>query len=379
MENKKILFLSGTRADFGKLKSLISISQKSKTFDTSIFVTGMHLQKKYGYTVNEIEKSDFKNIYKFENQTEETSMDLTLSKTIQGLSVYVKQNKPDLIIVHGDRVEALAGAIVGSLNNILVGHIEGGEVSGTIDELIRHSVSKMSHIHFVSNMESKTRLIQMGELESNIYEIGSPDIDIMLSTKLPSIEKAKNRYEIPFEKYAIFMFHPVTTETEYIEKQANELVNSILEDEGNYIVIYPNNDMGSSDIIKAISRLENNKRFRIFPSLRFEYFLTFLKNCQFIIGNSSAGIREAPYYQKASIDLGSRQKNRAKNKSIISCEFDKTEILNAIKHSQNLSDFESPSDFGQGKSDQLFYKIISEKSFWKINCQKAFKDHKLAK
>lgn len=379
MENKKILFLSGTRADFGKLKSLITISQKSKTFDTSIFVTGMHLQKKYGYTVNEIEKSDFKNIYKFENQTEETSMDLTLSKTIQGLSVYVKQNKPDLIIVHGDRVEALAGAIVGSLNNILVGHIEGGEVSGTIDELIRHSVTKMSHIHFVSNMEAKTRLIQMGELESNIFEIGSPDIDIMLSTKLPSIEKAKNRYEIPFEKYAIFMFHPVTTETEHIEKQANELVNAVLEDEGNYIVIYPNNDMGSSDIIKAISRLENNKRFRIFPSLRFEYFLTFLKNCQFIIGNSSAGIREAPYYQKASIDLGSRQKNRAKNKSIISCEFDKTEILNAIKHSQNLSDFESPSDFGQGKSNQLFYKIISEKSFWKINCQKSFKDHKLAK
>lgn len=379
MENKKILFLSGTRADFGKLKSLITISQKSKIFDTSIFVTGMHLQKKYGYTVNEIEKSDFKNIYKFENQTEETSMDLTLSKTIQGLSVYVKQNKPDLIIVHGDRVEALAGAIVGSLNNILVGHIEGGEVSGTIDELIRHSVTKMSHIHFVSNMEAKTRLIQMGELESNIFEIGSPDIDIMLSTKLPSIEKAKNRYEIPFKKYAIFMFHPVTTETEHIEKQANELVNAVLEDEGNYIVIYPNNDMGSSDIIKAISRLENNKRFRIFPSLRFEYFLTFLKNCQFIIGNSSAGIREAPYYQKASIDLGSRQKNRAKNKSIISCEFDKTEILNAIKHSQNLSDFESPSDFGQGKSNQLFYKIISEKSFWKINCQKSFKDHKLAK
>ena len=379
MENKKILFLSGTRADFGKLKSLITISQKSKTFDTSIFVTGMHLQKKYGYTVNEIKKSDFKNIYKFENQTEETSMDLTLSKTIQGLSVYVKQNKPDLIIVHGDRVEALAGAIVGSLNNILVGHIEGGEVSGTIDELIRHSVTKMSHIHFVSNMEAKTRLIQMGELESNIFEIGSPDIDIMLSTKLPSIEKAKNRYEIPFKKYAIFMFHPVTTETEHIEKQANELVNAVLEDESNYIVIYPNNDMGSSDIIKAISRLENNKRFRIFPSLRFEYFLTFLKNCQFIIGNSSAGIREAPYYQKASIDLGSRQKNRAKNKSIISCEFDKTEILNAIKHSQNLSDFESPSDFGQGKSDQLFYKIISKKSFWKINCQKSFKDHKLAK
>tara|TARA_B100000768_G_scaffold147377_1_gene140836 strand:+ start:3580 stop:4719 length:1140 start_codon:yes stop_codon:yes gene_type:complete len=378
MENKKILFLSGTRADFGKLKSLISVSQQSSLFDVSIFVTGMHLQKEYGYTVNEIEKSGFKNIYTFENHTTETSMDLTLSKTIEGLSAHVKQNKPDLIVVHGDRVEALAGAIVGSLNNILVGHIEGGEVSGTIDELIRHSVSKMSHIHFVCNQVAKNRLIQMGEIDSHIFEIGSPDIDIMFSSKLPSIEKAKSRYEILFEKYALLMFHPVTTEQELIEKQINDLIDAVLEDENNYIVIYPNNDMGSSAIIKAFSRLENNKRFRIFPSLRFEYFLTFLKNCQFIIGNSSAGVREAPYYQKPSIDLGNRQKNRNKSESIINCNFGINEIANAIKQSQNLNNFESPLAFGEGKSDQLFLDIIKDNSFWKIPCQKQFRDQKLA-
>jgi UDP-N-acetylglucosamine 2-epimerase (hydrolysing) len=378
MKNKKILFLSGTRADFGKLKSLISVSQQSSLFDVSIFVTGMHLQKEYGYTVNEIEKSGFENIYTFENHTTESSMDLTLSKTIEGLSAYVKENKPNLIVVHGDRVEALAGAIVGSLNNILVGHIEGGEVSGTIDELIRHSVSKMSHIHFVSNQQAKNRLIQMGEIDSHIYEIGSPDIDIMFSAGLPNLEKAKNRYEIPFEKYALFMFHPVTTERQNIEKQANILIDALLEDKHNYVVIYPNNDMGSSTIIKAISRLENNNKFRIFPSLRFEYFLTLLNNCQFIIGNSSAGIREAPYYQKASVNLGNRQKNRAKSNSIINCNFDKIEIANAIKQSQNIIDFDSPSDFGQGKSDQLFYEIIKEDSFWEVSCQKQFKDKKLA-
>lgn len=378
MENKKILFLSGTRADFGKLKSLISVSQQSSLFDVSIFVTGMHLQKEYGYTVNEIEKSGFKNIYTFENHTTETSMDLTLSKTIEGLSAHVKQNKPDLIVVHGDRVEALAGAIVGSLNNILVGHIEGGEVSGTIDELIRHSVSKMSHIHFVCNQVAKNRLIQMGEIDSHIFEIGSPDIDIMFSSKLPSIEKAKSRYEILFEKYALLMFHPVTTEQELIEKQINDLIDAVLGDENNYIVIYPNNDMGSSAIIKAFSRLENNKRFRIFPSLRFEYFLTFLKNCQFIIGNSSAGVREAPYYQKPSIDLGNRQKNRNKSESIINCNFGINEIANAIKQSQNLNNFESPLAFGEGKSDQLFLDIIKDNSFWKIPCQKQFRDQKLA-
>ena len=152
---KKILFLSGTRADFGKIKSLINIVENDADFQVFVFVTGMHLQQEYGYTVIEIERCNFSNVHKFENHTNETTMDLTLAKTIQGLSEYVKICKPDLIVIHGDRVEALAGAIVGSLNNILVAHIEGGEVSGTIDELIRHSTSKMSHIHFVSNALAK--------------------------------------------------------------------------------------------------------------------------------------------------------------------------------------------------------------------------------
>ena len=172
--NKTIVFLSGTRADFGKLKSLIKISSEAKEFKVHVFATGMHLQEEYGYTVNEIVKSGFQNIHTFANHTEESTMDLTLAKTIEGLSNFVKQVQPDLLVVHGDRVEALAGAIVGCLNNILVGHVEGGEVSGTIDELIRHSISKLSHIHFVANDEAKNRLLQMGELENQIYIIGSP-------------------------------------------------------------------------------------------------------------------------------------------------------------------------------------------------------------
>ena len=126
-------------------------------------------------------------------------MDLTLAKTIDGLSNFVKEVQVDLLIVHGDRVEALVGAIVGSLNNILVGHIEGGEVSGTIDELIRHSISKLSHIHFVANDEAKNRLLQMGELENQIYVIGSPDVDIMFSEKLPTINEALGYYDIHYE------------------------------------------------------------------------------------------------------------------------------------------------------------------------------------
>ena len=135
---KKILFLTGTRADFSKIKSLIQILEGKSEFEVFVFVTGMHLQEMYGYTLIEIERCNFKNVFTFENHTHETTMDLTLAKTIEGLSGYCKNINPDMIVVHGDRVETLAGAIVGSLNNILVAHIEGGEISGTVDELIRH-------------------------------------------------------------------------------------------------------------------------------------------------------------------------------------------------------------------------------------------------
>ena len=151
MSKKNILFLTATRADFSKLKSLILRLQKSKNFQVNIFVTGMHLLKNYGYTVNELYRSNIKNIFKFKNQNEKDySMTESLSLTINGLTKYLSKKKTDLIIIHGDRMEALAGAIAGTFNNIHVGHIEGGEITGTIDESIRHSVSKLSHFHLIT-------------------------------------------------------------------------------------------------------------------------------------------------------------------------------------------------------------------------------------
>ena len=374
--SKTIVFLSGTRADFGKLKSLIQITSESKDFETHIFATGMHLQEEYGYTVNEIEKSGFNNIHKFSNHTKESTMDLTLAKTIEGLSNFIKKIQPDLLIVHGDRVEALAGAIVGSLNNLLVGHIEGGEVSGTIDELIRHSVSKLSHIHFVANNEAKQRLLQMGELEQQIFVIGSPDIDIMFSDSLPNINEALTYYDIPFKSFSILMFHPVTTDKNF-EQYSNHLVDCVLEDDSNYIVIKPNNDMGASYITKAYKRLENNPRFKSFPSLRFEFFLVLLKHCQFIIGNSSAGVREAPYYGVNSVDIGSRQLNRVKTKSVIHSSYQKENITSAIQKAKKQQNIGQNDCFGKGQSDQLFIKLLKGPELWSINCQKQFKDRKI--
>lgn len=371
---KRILFISGTRADFGKLKSLMRVCVNSNVIDVHIFATGMHMQEKYGMTVNEIEKSGFKNIFKYFNYTAETSMDLTLSKTIEGLSSFIKEIHPDLIIVHGDRVEALAGAIVGSLNNILVGHIEGGEVSGTIDELIRHSVSKMSHFHFVSNGLAKKRLIQMGELDDQIFVIGSPDIDIMFSNDLPSLKIAKAYYEIPYENYAVLMFHPITTEYNELENIVKTLVDAVLDDDSNYLVIFPNNDLGSFKILKEYERLSKFQRFKIFPSLRFEYFLTFLKNANFLIGNSSAGIREAPYYGIPSINIGTRQNNRAHGPSILQTSYFYESIKESITFAKQNERMEIQKDFGDGSSDIKFLAILEEDKFWNTSCQKLFND-----
>ena len=372
--NKKILFLTGTRADFGKIKSLISILEHNSNFEVFVFVTGMHLQKEYGYTLIEIERCNFKNVHTFENHTHETTMDLTLAKTIEGLSNYCKQVNPDLIVVHGDRVETLAGAIVGSLNNILVAHIEGGELSGTVDELIRHSVSKLSHIHFVSNSDAAKRLIQMGEMASSIFTIGSPDIDIMFSDDLPSLETAKEYYEIGFEQFAIVMFHPVTTEVNEMKEYATNFVSGLLNDTHNYVVIFPNNDLGNQYIINEYQKLKDHPRFRVFPSLRFEYFLTLLKNSQFIIGNSSAGIREAPYYGIPIINIGTRQQNRALHADIINVDYTEKSISEALKVIDSHSIQQTNSDFGQGNSAEQFFASLQNEAIWNVNHQKQFRD-----
>ena len=371
---KKIVFLTGTRADFGKIKSLITILEDQDDFEVFVFVTGMHLQETYGYTLIEIERCHFTNVSTFENHTHETTMDLTLAKTIEGLSSYCKEVSPDLIVVHGDRVETLAGAIVGSLNNILVAHIEGGELSGTVDELIRHSVSKLSHIHFVSNADAAKRLLQMGEVQESIFTIGSPDVDVMFSDALPELAVAKRYYQIDFDVFAIVMFHPVTTEIDQMEQHAIQFVTALLEDNHNYLVVYPNNDLGSRLVLNAYEQLKGNSRFRIIPSLRFEYFLTLLKNAQFIIGNSSAGIREAPYYGIPIINIGTRQQNRAVDAAIINVDYNKESIVKALRSIKTNKIKHVNPDFGIGNSAHLFLDSLKKSDIWNLNHQKQFRD-----
>ena len=370
---KKIVFLTSTRADYGKLKPLILIIKKSKKFEPIIIATGMHMQRRYGYTFDQIKK-DFVNIkiYKFSNQKAEESMDIVLSKTIKLLHKTLKLIKPNLVIIHGDRSETLAASIYCNFNNILIGHIEGGEVSGTVDESIRHATTKLSHIHFVSNMKAKRVLKRMGEIEKYIYVIGSPEVDTMIKKDLPSLKDLMWRYSIKFKKYAIFLFHPVTTlEKKQVENQCKILFNAIKKSSKKFVIIYPNNDTFSDIIFKYINNLRTNSNFRILPSLRFEYYLTLLKNSEFIIGNSSSGIREAPIYGVKTINLGNRQKNRINSKYITNIDFKEKTILKNIKNIKGKK-HKKIFYFGKGKSAANFLKLINKKKFWKLDRQKYF-------
>ena len=210
---KKIIVLTSTRADFGKMKSLIhSLRKNKKRYDVTILITGMHMLSKFGNTYKEILKHFRTGIIMFKNQKFGDPLEIILVNTISKLSKIFKKINPDLVITHGDRVETLATAITGSLNHYLVGHIEGGELSGTIDDTIRHSVTKLSHIHFVSSNKAKRRVINLGEIPKNVYNIGSSDLDSVKEQNLPQLNIVKKRYDIKFDEYGILIWHPVTSD-----------------------------------------------------------------------------------------------------------------------------------------------------------------------
>lgn len=371
---KNILFVTGTRADFGKLKSLMREVDADPGFKCRIFATGMHLLKKYGNTLREIEKEGFTHIFPYFNQSTNTSrlIDISLAETIKGISFYLSEKQTDLLVVHGDRIEALAGAIVGALRGIRTAHIEGGERSGTVDELIRHAVSKLAHVHFVSRPANRRRLLQMGENEESIFVIGSPDIDIMLGDQLPTLEMVKQYYGIEFAEYALFIYHPVVTELEKTRRNIGEVLAALKESGRNYVIIQPNNDPGSECIMEALKELAQSPQFRVFPSIRFEYFLTLLRHAQCIVGNSSCGIHEAPIYGVPTVNIGTRQAGRFSSDSIFNVPEDRNAIGKTMK---SLPEHCNPVfTYGKGNSAVLFMEKLREEQVWKIPLQKSFHD-----
>jgi len=367
---KSFLFITGTRADFGKIEPLAEIL-RDHGFGVSFFITGMHMMKKYGETRLEVRRFRGARFFEFVNQREGDPLDLVLSKTILGFSDFVRENKPDLVVIHGDRIEATAASLVCALSYVRSAHIEGGEVSGTIDELLRHCNTKLSTYHFVSSPKAAAVVRRLGEDTNRIFTIGSPELDKHIQPSGTSLDEVRLRYDIPFDEYGILIFHPVTSEQATIGLQIQSITQALIESGKNYVVIAPNNDPGSEEIFNAYSLLDQ-RRFRIIPSMRFSYFSELLRNAQIMVGNSSAGVREAPFLGVPSIDIGSRQKNRAENLNLHWCDsLDSGKLCAEILEIWGRT-VERNNDFGHGSASLKFLSAVTCDRFWDVEFQKGF-------
>lgn len=369
---RRLLFLTGTRADFGKMEPLASIAYQSG-HTVTFFVTGMHMLERYGLTKFEVHRPGTFGVVEFLNQREGDPQDVVLAKTIVGLSDYLQEARPDLVVLHGDRIEALAGALVCATNGIFCAHVEGGEVSGTIDDMFRHCNTKLSSVHLVSSEEARRRVVRLGERPETVEVIGSPELDAHSQPTGIALTEVLDRYEIATEDYGICIFHPVTSERDTMGAQARALFSTLDESGRYFVVILPNNDPGADEIVAAIRDLPA-ERFRVLPSMRFLYFSELLRNARAMIGNSSAGVREAPFLGVPSLDIGTRQTRRASAASVFHASpFDQAAIRQFLAQ-QWGERFERCAAFGQGKAAENFLALLRSGRFWAHPKQKYFAD-----
>lgn len=371
-QTKSILFVTGTRADFGKLEPL-ALAAVAAGFRVSIFVTGMHMLDRYGLTKIEVHRTPGVEVHEFLNQRIGDPQDMVLAKTVLGFSDFLIEHRPDLVVVHGDRVEALACALVCATNYVRCAHVEGGEVSGTIDELFRHCNTKLAYCHFVSSTQAARRVMALGETEQSIYTIGSPELDIHSLPSGVSIKDVCERYDIPFDDYGICILHPVTSETATMANQAENLFKGLMASGRNFVVIAPNNDPGSESILGVINALPK-ENFRVLPSMRFAHFSELMKNASAMVGNSSAGVREAPFIGIPSLDIGSRQKNRAASASLVSCSASDAKTISDFLGNAWGKNFPKDAGFGEGCATDRFIEVLKDPKFWQQDLQKEFQD-----
>jgi UDP-N-acetylglucosamine 2-epimerase (hydrolysing) len=368
-----VLFVTGTRADFGKLRDIMIAVQDSTTLSARVVVTGMHLLRRYGYTVHEIERAGLRRLHLIPNQVDGEPMALVLANTVQALTRLVHEERPAAIVVHGDRVEALAGALVGSLTNVRVIHVEGGELSGTIDDTIRHSISKHAHIHLVANDSARDRLLQLGEEAERIFVVGSPEVDVLTSPDAPTLDMVRERYDIGFNAFGVLALHPVTTELEYTAEHARAVVDAVLADGSNWVIIDPNNDEGCELIRQQLDRL-TGERFVRLPSMRFEYYVTLMRHADVLLGNSSSGVREAPVLGTPSVNVGTRQRHRSSAASVAHVPPERAAVLGALSTARALGRHASDTGFGEPGASGRIVDLLAGEQLWKIALYKEFVD-----
>lgn len=369
---KRVLVVTGTRADFGKQRGLMRALEAAEDFSLQVVVTGMHLIERYGETVIEVLDEGFAEIHQLPNQIPGEPMDLVLANTVAGFGRLVHDRPPDAIIVHGDRLEALAGAIVGAVRNIRVIHLEGGELSGTIDGSLRHAITKLAHVHLVANAAAARRLVAMGESPESVLQVGSLEVDALLAAETPEYTSVAAHYELPEGPLGVAILHPVTTDPAYSRTSAEALVEALLRVDLPFVLIHPNNDEGTLDIQHAYERLSGHPRIRRLPSMRFEAFVTLLKHCSVIVGNSSSGVREAPVFGTQSINIGTRQRGRANAPTIQNVEPETSKIVQAIQQALAEGRGLSTTAFGAGGSLTAVMDALRSEALWDVPLDKDF-------
>ncbi|MCA6222231.1 UDP-N-acetylglucosamine 2-epimerase [Photorhabdus antumapuensis] len=359
---RKICYITGTRADFGLIQSTLTKINQHPELQLSLAVTGMHLDPKFGLTQKEIFacKLDTYVVDSCLNDDSRLSISCSISEQLKGLSILFTKLIPDLILVLGDRGEMLAAAIAALYMNIPVAHIHGGERSGTIDESIRHAISKLSHFHFVATNESKTRLIRMGEKEENIFITGAPGLDDILNIQLPTKGKIFNSLLLnPQEKLLTLIYHPVVQDAESAGEDIKKILNSIPQGLQT-IILLPNADTGGnlirSEIFKYATKRNNIK---IVTHLHRELYLSLIAYSDVLMGNSSSGIIEAASFGTRVINIGERQNNRERNRNVIDVPIDTLLISNYLEESLSAEKIITSNIYGDGNAGERITNLLA--------------------
>lgn len=319
---RKILVTTGTRAEYGILRPVLQAITKSKKLKLYLVVTGTHLSKKHGLTINEIKKDGFK-IYATVDMLPQGDTTYFMSKALgEGIVKFSKilnNLRPDLNLILGDRGEMLASSIAASQMNIPNVHIHGGDKSGGVDEYNRHAITKLSNIHFAATKKSKERIIKMGENPKYVFFTGSPSIDEVADNKITNKKTLEKNYGIKFTGDEILLLqHPVTTQTELSGKQIFCTLKAIAKTKKSTIAIAPNSDAGNKTIFRYLELFSKKYDFiRMYRSLPRSDYLGMLKNCGVLVGNSSSGIIEASYFLTPVVNIGIRQEGRERGKNIL--------------------------------------------------------------
>ena len=371
---KKICIVTGSRAEYGLLRNLILNLKKEKKFKISLIVTGTHLSNKHGLTINEIKKDKHKISKKINlNITKDDSIGIakSISIGINKFTTFFEKIKPDLLIVLGDRFEILTAAISATICRLPICHLHGGELTeALLDDVFRHSITKMSQIHFAATNNYKKRIIQLGENPKKVFCIGGLGVDSIKKHKILNKKELEKILKIKFLKKSVLVtFHPETLNKKSTKKNFKELTIALKKLKDTTIIFtMPNYDIESLVIHKLIKQFtRENKNSHYFKSLGQKNYYSCCKQVDCMVGNSSSGLLEMPTFKKFSINIGDRQKGRDRAKSVIDCKFENKKILKAINYSLNkrnqktLVNIKNP--YGNGGATRRIISLLKKENF----------------